>query len=369
MDEASSRINDSDILAYYNGNKDCRRVLEARFVHPPLTVQEKRLPIAFGIIVHKGARLFERILRAIYMSNNVYCIHIDKKSPDVFRRAIQAIIRCLPNVFISANSIDVVWGHVSLVQAQFSCMEKLLQSEVKWKYYISLVGQDFPLYDNKQIVRALQSLKKFNNIGSYPMVTKFADRIEYVYTLKNKTAKKTRVLKSSPPRNITIFKGSTFIIAIREFVDFVLHSKIGKDLFEYLKDTYIPDETIYASLQQLPLAPGGIKGKQPSSIARALQWANRTHSECHGTWVRSVCWISIEDLSWALGNKWKKKLFLHKIPFDFNDELLECILVARQGRKYGTTVWKPDRTDHTTDLKTIQKLKLIKAERKEADQP
>jgi len=58
--------------------------------------------------------------------------------------------------------------------------------------------------------------------------------------------------------------------------------------------------------------------------------------------VRSVCWISIEDLHWALGREGKNKLFVHKVPFEFNDDLLECILVARQGRKYGTIVLKQE---------------------------
>jgi len=126
---------------------------------------------------------------------------------------------------------------------------------------------------------------------------------------------------------------------LREFVEFVLHSKIGKDFIEFLKDTAVPDETVYASLQQHPLAPGGIRGEQPECISRALHW-NDHHSKCHGAWVRSLCWISLEDLRWVLGREMKEKLFVHKISFDFNDDLIQCILVARQGRKYNTTVWK-----------------------------
>ena len=181
------------------------------------------------------------------MPNNVYCIHIDKKSSEVFRKAIQAIIRCLPNVFIAANSVDVTWGHISVVQAQFSCMEELLKSQVKWKYYISLVGQDFPLYDNKQIVKALQGLNNTNNIASFPMMDKSEPslRTKFVYIFKqNHKMYRTNKPKGPPPHNITIYKGSTHIIAIREFVEFGLHGQIGKDFYEFLKDSKIPDETI-----------------------------------------------------------------------------------------------------------------------------
>ena len=337
VNSTSNAKNDSKILDRYKPSEDCALVLDARFPHPPLTKEEKRLPIAFAFTVYKDARLFERILQAIYMPNNVYCIHIDKKSPEVFRRAIQAMVRCLPNVFISANSTDVVWGHFSIVQAQLNCMEELLESSVKWKYYISLVGQDFPLYDNRQIVAALRRLNKLNSIESFPMPKHNEGRTKFVHSLQEGVIYNTGSAKSPPPHNIVIHKGSTHIVALREFVEFVIRSKIGTDFVEFLKDTYVADETMYASLQQHPLAPGGIRGEQPELIPRALHWYDQ-YPECHGKWVRTLCWLSVEDLRWALGPVMKDRIFVHKIPFDYSDDLLECILVARQGRKYGTAV-------------------------------
>ena len=268
-----------------------------------------------------------------------------KKSSEVFRKAIQAIIRCLPNVFIAANSVDVIWGHISVVQDQFSCMEELLKSQ--WKYYISLVGQDFPLYDNKQIVKALQGLNNTNNIESYPMAKRQLYRMKAVFILKeNHQIYKTKKPKGPPPHNITIYKGSTHIIAIREFVEFGLHGQIGKDFYEFLKDSKIPDETIYSSLQRHPGVPGGINGNQPRWIARALYWGDvKTSKVCRGKWVRKLCWITFQDLSWALGEENKGKLFVHKIPFNFNEELIECILLARQGRKYDTSMWNTNSRD------------------------
>ena len=347
--------NETDILDEYHPDEDCTHVLRTRFLHPPVSREEKQLPIAFGFTIHRGARLFERILRAIYMPNNVFCIHIDKKSSAVFRKAIEAIIRCLPNVFIAANSVDVTWGHISVVQAQFSCMEELLKSpSVKWKYYISLVGQDFPLYDNKQIVQALQGLNNTNSIQSSPVPKNNLDRTKFAHILKDREVYKTKMPKVLPPNNILIYKGSTHIIAIREFVEFVLHNQIGKDFYEFLKDTYVPDETIYSSLQRHPGVPGGITGNQPTWIPRALYWISKeTRGICRGKWVRQLCWISLKDLRWALGEDKKDKLFVHKIPFNFSEELIECILVARQGRKYATSAWKEDKgISKTTSILT-----------------
>ena len=324
--------NDSEILDIYKPDQDCALVLQARFGHPPVTKDEEELPIAYAFTIYADARLFERILQAIYMPHNVYCIHIDKKSTEVFRRAIEAMIRCLPNAFIPEKITDVIWGHFSVVEAQINCMEELLQSPVKWKYYISLVGQDFPLYDNEQIVRALHNLENKNSIESCEVPEKFIKRNKFVYTFTGKKFLKG-ALKLPPPHNITIYKGSTHIVAIREFVKFVLYSQIGIDFIEFLKDALIPDETLYSSLQRYPLVPGGIQGEQTLWIPRALSW-RKWNKTCYGTWIRRLCWITFEDLQWVLGEEMSDKIFVHKIPFNSTEDLIECILVARQGRKY-----------------------------------
>ena len=113
-------------------------------------------------------------------------------------------------------------------------MEELLKSPFKWKYYIGLVGQDFPLYDNKQIVRALQGLNNTNNIKSSLMPEHFSHRVNFVHILKGQAVRKTtNIPKVPPPHNISIYKGSSHIIALREFVDFALHSQIAKDFYEF----------------------------------------------------------------------------------------------------------------------------------------
>ena len=68
---------------------------------------------------------------------------------------------------------------------------------------------------------------------------------------------------------------------------------------------------IYASLQRLPGAPGGIKGNQLKWIQRAVHW--KWGERCLGMWKRGICWISLKDLRWALREDNKEKLFVHKI--------------------------------------------------------
>ncbi|CAH3017722.1 unnamed protein product, partial [Porites evermanni] len=171
---------------------------------------------------------------------------------------------------------------------------------------MSLVGQDFPLYRNKQFVRALQGLNNTYNIA-HSMPKRYSDHIERSHFNRNTTKR-----KAPPPHNISIYKGSTHIIALREFDDFALHSQIAKDFDEFLKETQVPGETMDASLQHLPGAPGGIKGKQPKWI----QWAmnlTRTRQGRRGIWVGNIFRISLEDLRWAVGENNKEKRFVHTI--------------------------------------------------------
>jgi len=45
----------------------------------------------------------ERLLRAIYMPQNFYCIHIDSKSPTRVHRSAAAVASCFDNVFIASR--------------------------------------------------------------------------------------------------------------------------------------------------------------------------------------------------------------------------------------------------------------------------
>jgi len=45
----------------------------------------------------------ERLLRSIYMPQNVYCIHVDAKSPSHVHQAAAAIANCFDNVFIASR--------------------------------------------------------------------------------------------------------------------------------------------------------------------------------------------------------------------------------------------------------------------------
>lgn len=112
---------------------------------------------------------FERLLRAIYAPQNLYCIHVDNKSESSVHSAIMAITSCFPNVFMVSQAVNVVYAGWPRVQADLNCMADLYNASTKWKYFINLCGQDFPLKTNLEIVRMLRLLRGGNSMESEKM--------------------------------------------------------------------------------------------------------------------------------------------------------------------------------------------------------
>ena len=138
-------------------------VLQRGYITVPTSQEEANFPLAFSILVYTDVDRFERLLRAIYRPNNVYCIHVDLKMSVQQMEQIRQISNCFPNVFLASKRYRVYWGHISLLYAELICMEDLLNYP-DWKYLINLSGQMFPLHSNKYIVRTLQQFNGSNDI-------------------------------------------------------------------------------------------------------------------------------------------------------------------------------------------------------------
>jgi len=150
---------------YISAAADCTQyVTRRRFTMRPLSDEEATFPLAYSIVMFRDVELFERLLRAIYRPQNVYCVHVDKKSALSVRRAVTALVSCFSNVFVAPRNVDVRWGKYTVLEAELICMEALLSYSRKWRYFINLTGQEFPLKTNWDIVRILKVLNGANNM-------------------------------------------------------------------------------------------------------------------------------------------------------------------------------------------------------------
>lgn len=84
-----------------------------------------------------------------------------------------------------SQRVDVVYAAWSRVQADINCMADLYNATTKWKYFINLCGQDFPLKTNLEIVNALLSLGGDNSMESEKMSENKRNRVTHVHKIVN----------------------------------------------------------------------------------------------------------------------------------------------------------------------------------------
>ncbi|KAH9509278.1 Beta-1,3-galactosyl-O-glycosyl-glycoprotein beta-1,6-N-acetylglucosaminyltransferase [Bulinus truncatus] len=297
---------------YLNLTTDCELFQRQRgYIMCPLTSEEGAFPIAFSMLVYKDVEMVERLLKSIYRPQNYYCIHVDKKSDEQFMKAVSTIASCFDNIFLAPERVDVRWGKFSVLEPELICMKHLWKYK-KWRYFMNLTGQEFPLKTNRELVQILTAYNGANDVSA---------------TVKR--ANKDR-WKTSPPHNMTAVKGSVHIAVNRDFVDYILHNQTAKDLLDWVKTTRVPDETFFATLNHNPQL--GIRGSYrgiPETdpvtsmmkpfFTRFKNWADLP---CAGRFVRSICILTTGDLP-ILGKA--KHLFANKFYLREDPIVIGCL--------------------------------------------
>lgn len=150
---------------YIKMTRNCSAFIENRgYIRHHLTEEERKFPIAYSILMYKNVEQTERLLRAIYRPQNVYCLHVDLKSDEATYTAMLRIARCFDNIFMVKERISVVWGQMSVLEPELACMKALLRRNKKWKYFINLTGQEFPLKTNYELVKILKAYNGANDV-------------------------------------------------------------------------------------------------------------------------------------------------------------------------------------------------------------
>jgi hypothetical protein len=148
-----------------NLSKNCAHFIKTRkYVLHPVNQEEEEFPLAYTIIMHVDPTQAERHLRAIYRPQNLYCIHIDKKSNALIHSIMNNIANCFDNVFIASTVHDVIWGTYTILEPEFTCMKDFLKDSRPWKYFINTCGQEFAIKTNLEIVRILKAYNGSNDI-------------------------------------------------------------------------------------------------------------------------------------------------------------------------------------------------------------
>ncbi|KAL3886797.1 hypothetical protein ACJMK2_026769 [Sinanodonta woodiana] len=308
-----STLTESD---YIKLTEDCETFRKDRgYIMSPLTYMEENFPIAFSLLLFKDIGQAERLLRAVYRPQNIYCIHVDEKSHDDVKKAVHGIASCFDNIFLTPRSFDVQWGTMTVLEPELLCMNELWEKSKKWKYFINLTGQEFPLKTNYEIVQILQAYDGANDLEG---------------TIKR--ANKDRWLNAGPPpHNITTTKGSVHVIVNRDFVDYVIHNPIAQDFLNWTRKVDFPDETFFTSLNHNPQLGirGSYKGEPETDpvskpfLTRFKNWGMGMFNwPCHGMRVRLICVFGVGDLPLLYS---RPELFANKFYWNYQPFALDCM--------------------------------------------
>nr|XP_002740706.1 PREDICTED: beta-1,3-galactosyl-O-glycosyl-glycoprotein beta-1,6-N-acetylglucosaminyltransferase-like [Saccoglossus kowalevskii] len=319
----STHVSDLDFLSLTD---NCTRFSTERgYSNKPVTDEEMNFPLAFGLSMYTSAHQVEQLLRTIYRPHNIYCIHVDNKSSSVLHRAMESISGCFDNVFISSRLEKVIYASVSQIHAEMNCQRDVLKRNKKWKYFIYLTGQEFPLKTNLEIVEILKEFQEQNDI-SIEMTVPWK-RVTFRYSIVNGKMHRTNQTKTEPCPLKTLKKGTIHTSLSRKFVEFLHTSNIAERFLVWLNDTLSPDEHFFQSLAYLPEAPGG-PGQVPMSqpvmaLSRRAMWQSKLPSpQCHGHYVREFCIFSWRDLAWLVK---QPHLFANKFNVKHDSLVLDCL--------------------------------------------
>ncbi|XP_047195681.1 beta-1,3-galactosyl-O-glycosyl-glycoprotein beta-1,6-N-acetylglucosaminyltransferase 3-like [Hippoglossus stenolepis] len=331
---------------YLNVTKDCPAYIKKRdFITVPLSEEENDFPIAYSIVIHEKIEMFERLLRAVYAPQNIYCVHVDQKSSEEFQKAVEAIVACFPNVFIATKLEKVIYASWSRVQADLNCMTDLLKSPVKWRYLLNTCGTDFPIKTNREMVKILKILNGRNSMETEAAGGYKKGRWQYHHIVTDSVIR-TDEMKSPPPISSPMFTGNAYFVVSRAFVTHVMQDTEVQKLLEWSKDTYSPDEHLWATLQRMPSVPGSMPANSKFDLsdllglARVVKWGNlagdvkkgNPYPHCTGVYRRAICVYGAGDLRWLLS---QQHLLANKFDVEVDDIAIRCLETVLRFRASG----------------------------------
>lgn len=110
------------------------------------------------------------------------------------------------------------------------------------RYFLNLASSEFPLRTNYELTRILMIYNGSNEIEIIKKIS--PNRIKYKW-YESKEKKKmimTNTSKPNPPHDYKIVKGYAYCVLSRKFIEYALKDQRAKDLLEWGKDTWSPDE-------------------------------------------------------------------------------------------------------------------------------
>ena len=332
-------VEDAAFLAPYMKKASAIKLLSNNFY---VSQKEKDFPIAYIMLFHYKPGIVQqyfRLLRILYRPQNVFCIHIDAKSPKQWVSQIKQFAVHFPNIIIASNPVQVQYSTVSILDAHLHCFEELHNSRLHWKYAINLHATELPLATNREIVESLEQAKGKNLISTGKKISDLPNdsidkqRVMFKCVWNGRTCKITTTPKRPPPFVFDIYKGADSAngALTRDFVRFMLTESRAKALKHFLDDVRSAVELFFNTLNQIPGVPGGSANPtQNNTIPRVtVRYWKVAHPQNFCTaqkYIHGVCIAEVGDLPGLRKiSEEKKWLFYNKYALDYDHVVMDCI--------------------------------------------
>ena len=114
----------------------------------------------------------------------------------------------------------------------------------------------------------------------------------WTYKYNEEIGNVTETLLDPVPFNLTIFKGQRAVILSRNFSKFVLEHPVSITFRNWIKDTYIPEESFLNTLVRISNVTMIFDNdKMSTTISKVTQNMDNSFDTTHGTCLRFVKWI------------------------------------------------------------------------------
>ena len=354
---SAERKNVAHFLNHTNANgtqivfanlSNCTQVLREFFDNFYISKTEQSFPIAFLLVVHTNVQQTLRFLKAIYRSQNLYCIHPDLKTGKEFIEPFRLLSKCLTNVFIPSHVTNIDYkSPKTILEAQLSCLRDLEAHRYrKWKFVINLCSRELPVKTNRFIVKYLSkmngvSILKPQLLDEYTLQTRFNRMTRQVAKEAGCDKANITCIEESETflrkHGIKLYKSMAYNALSYEFVHHLLHNDTLRELTQWMiQNCKTPEEHLYATAYMIPGIPGGFsfnKSKNFPLVSKSYWKHEKTshyyvegESPCSGRSVHQVCILTSADL--PLINRAVKDWsiwFLNKFFMEEDHVVMDCV--------------------------------------------
>lgn len=209
----------------------------------------RQVRIAYFIMLHHKPDVFRAMFEKIYTRDQFYLIHIDRKAKPQVTEEIQVYLMQYPNVYI-LESIHIVPGGFSMIQAELNAMEYLLNVSRKWDYFINLSGEDYPLKSQNIIRRFLTSNNGRNYIFYYDQKYYRPDTLQRIQNHFTELSYKisSLIYKREFMDGVIPYIGGKWFMFTRETCTFLINNKRVMDFEDYYLHTLLPAESFFQTV-------------------------------------------------------------------------------------------------------------------------